>query len=220
MGKLTDLLGEARLLGFLGPGPVEQHMSHGLAFLRLVPQDDGRPAESPAVDLGSGAGVPGLLLALACPGRPWVLIEANHRRASFLTGAVDVLGIHERVEVACQRAEEIGRSALRGAAGLVVARAFAGPAPTAECAAPLLRPGGSLLVSEPPGAPDRWSADLLDHLGLAPDGAAVDPVALRRFRQVSPCPDRFPRRTGVPFKRPLFNLGSDGLSNLAPGAGA
>jgi 16S rRNA (guanine527-N7)-methyltransferase len=88
---------------------------------------------------------------------------------------------------------------------LVVARSFASPAATAECAAPFLQPGGRLLVAEPPGGqPERWDAEGLAQLGLVPGDHLVSPTAYQILVQEFPCPDRFPRRVGIPGKRPLF----------------
>lgn len=88
----------------------------------------------------------------------------------------------------------------------VTARGFGPPAATAECGAPLLRVGGRMVVSEPPGgSPERWPADGLDQLGLSggrPVAAAGS--AYRLLVQERLCDPRFPRRTGIPAKRPLF----------------
>jgi len=115
----------------------------------------------------------------------------------------------DRVRVVEGRAEALGRGDLRGAADAVAARSFGPPATTAECAAPLLRPGGRLVVSEPPGAVDRWPAEPLRELGLVPLAPPAPLVpsgqaSVRVLRQDAPCPARFPRRDGVPAKRPLF----------------
>lgn len=198
---LHEVLEESRTLGFLGPGPLEVHLAHSEAFAALVPS-----APTRAIDLGTGGGVPGLILAMRWPATTWLLLDANRRRTDFLVGAVDALGVGDRVVVRCERAEETGRSGVwRGWADLITARGFGPPAVTAECAAPLLVVGGTLVVSEPPGGrPDRWAADPLLQLGLIADGGMTEPVALQRFRQVRACPDRYPRRTGIPAKRPLF----------------
>jgi 16S rRNA (guanine527-N7)-methyltransferase len=65
--------------------------------------------------------------------------------------------------------------------------------------------GGRLVVAEPPeAAPDRWDADGLAQLGLTLGPRRDVPSAMQLLVQVRLCPDRFPRRTGVPAKRPLF----------------
>jgi len=197
--RVGEVLDTARRWGFLGPGPVTEHVAHSLAFLALLSSADGTQ-----LDLGSGGGVPGLVLAVALPQSRWVLLDSQQRRTVFLADAVERLGLGDRVEVRCQRAEDAGRSELRGTLDGVVARGFSGPAATAECAAPLLKVGGHLVIAEPPGAPERWSASRLSELGLELDGLQATPIALRRFVQRSWCPERFPRRNGLPRKRPLF----------------
>jgi 16S rRNA (guanine527-N7)-methyltransferase len=196
---LGPVLDDARRWGFLGPGLITQHVTHSLAFLALFPASQGMN-----LDLGSGGGVPGLVLAAALPTTRWILLDAQQRRTIFLAEAAARLGLEDRVEVRCQRAEEAGRGLLRGTVDTVVARGFSGPAATAECAAPFLRLDGVLIVAEPPGAPERWPSTVMGELGLAEDGVQAEPIALRRFVQRTLCPDRFPRRNGLPRKRPLF----------------
>lgn len=195
---LTDVLLEAQRRGFMGPGAVEPHVAHAERFAAAV-----GPIPGPALDLGSGGGLPGLALALGDPGSEWVLLDANARRAEFLVWAVEELGLADRVVVDHRRAELAGRDpARRAAMALVVARSFGPPPVVAECAAPLLMVGGRLVVSEPPETTERWPAEGLAALGLEPD--PLDTADFVRFRQAVPCPDRYPRRDGVPAKRPLF----------------
>ncbi len=205
--QLTGLLTESRQLGFLGPGPVEAHIPHAMAFVATV-----SPAPARALDLGAGGGLPGLVLAtLAWPDTRWTFLDAQHRRTEFLTDAIDDLGLGHRVTVVNGRAEEVGRLAEhRQGYDLVVARSFGPPAVTAECAAPLLQVGGHLVVSEPPEAEldGRWPTDGVALAGFGPaerltsDGD--DPVHLARLRLEHLADDRLPRRVGVPNKRPLF----------------
>jgi 16S rRNA (guanine527-N7)-methyltransferase len=200
-GALLAVLEQARALGFLGPGPVEAHVERALDGVDLVPA-----AAARALDLGSGGGVPGLPLALARPELHWVLLDGSVKRAEFLRAAVDELGLAGRVEVRAARAEEAGREpGWRGAFDLVTARSFGPPAVTAECGAPFLEVGGTLLVAEPPEATgERWPADRLGEFGLQPVEAVTVPSAFQRLRQIRPCPDRYPRRVGIPAKRPRF----------------
>ena len=82
----------------------------------------------------------------------------------------------------------------------------------AECAAPFLRTGGWLVVSEPPGEPqggpgaghERWPAPVLSQLGLEPTEFISGEFGYQVLRQLDLCPERFPRRDGVPAKNPLF----------------
>src|SRR5690606_17211507 len=121
------------------------------------------------LDLGSGGGVPGLVLAVRRPDLDVVLLDAMSRRCTFLEAAAAELGLAGRVRVVCERAEVAARDPeLRGTFDVVVARSFAAPPVTAECAAGFLRVGGRLLVSEPPDhtGEERWPAAPLDELGL------------------------------------------------------
>ena len=205
MTSLEEVLEEARREGFLGPGPVVGHIEHSAGFVQAV----GAPHPRQVVDLGSGGGIPGLVLAGAWPEAMVRLLDSNERRSLFLASAIAILGFDGRVVVGHARAEEAGRDpAWRGQADLVVARSFGPPAVTAECAAPLLAVGGRLVVSEPPNEPgERWPAAGLAALGMRPVSRFEQ--AFSRFqilRQEEPCPEIFPRRVGVPAKRPLFGF--------------
>lgn len=201
-----EVLAEGQVQGLIGPGPLEPHVAHALGFLgavRLV--RDGEPSSFDRVaDLGSGAGLPGLVMASVVPAARFSLIEGSTRRARFLVQAVQRCGFSDRVEVVGERAEVAGRDpALRGRHSIVVARSFGPAATAAECGAPLLAVGGLLVVSEPPGegAPSRWPAHGLRKLGLGLEGAKGSYAVLVAEDL---CPDRYPRRVGVPRKRPLF----------------
>jgi 16S rRNA (guanine527-N7)-methyltransferase len=182
---------------------VERHVEHGLALAACL----GEGAGQRWLDLGSGGGAPGLVLALAAPTARLVLLDAGERRCRFLREAVGELDLGDRVEVVEGRAEALGRDpALREACDAVVARSFGPPAVTAECAVAFLRLGGRLVVSEPPGGKEalRWPADGLDRLGLGPaepcSGGEASFVSSQKRRG----DDRWPRRVGIPAKRPLW----------------
>jgi 16S rRNA (guanine527-N7)-methyltransferase len=105
------------------------------------------------------------------------------------------------------RAEDIARQpAYRQAFGVVTARSFGPPAVTAECGAPFLVEGGLLVVAEPPAEdPTRWPASGLARLGLAVgDRIHADGGTVQVLRAVAGVDERYPRRVGVPAKRPLF----------------
>jgi 16S rRNA (guanine527-N7)-methyltransferase len=202
------VLERSRSLGFLGPGPVAAHLDHAVAMVEAC----GTGQTARALDLGSGGGLPGLVLAALRPEWSIVLLDAHQRRTSFLRESIAELG-WSNVDVVTMRAEEAGRSDLRGRFDVVASRSFGPPAVTAECASPLLVVGGRLIVSEPPqGTPaERWPVDGLTVLGLEPVPAGQDPeydaaIQVVVFEQRAPCPERFPRRTGVPGKRPLWSV--------------
>jgi 16S rRNA (guanine527-N7)-methyltransferase len=205
---LQELLTEARALGFFGPGPLEPQIRHAQGFVVIARGlSPGGPVR--IVDLGSGGGLPGLVVAAEWPEAVLDLLEANGRRAAFLRRAVESLELAARVRVLETRAEVCGRTPdLRGAFDGALARSFGRPAVVAECAAPLLKVGGWLVVSEPPRShdeqADRWPTGPLRQFGLEPSGVAHEGFEYRMLAQVEACPDRFPRRNGVPGKRPLF----------------
>jgi 16S rRNA (guanine527-N7)-methyltransferase len=205
-GTTVDaILERSRRLGFLGPGSVRVHVEHALGFTRGV---DAPPAR--LLDLGSGGGVPGLVLAVQWTETVTVLLDASERRCAFLTEAVVSLGCGDRVTVVRSRAEQAGRrDDLRGHFDAVVARGFGPPAVTAECGAPFLAVGGRLVVSEPPGSghtieAGRWPPAGLALVGLRADRVWDRPYHYRSFVLVRACPPAYPRRDGVPAKRPLF----------------
>lgn len=197
---LLEVLERARRLGVLGPGPVLDHVSHTEGFIAAL---EDLPEGSLLIDLGSGGGVPGLVIAEARPNLRVVLLDSLERRVALLAEAVVAMNWEGRVVAELARAEDTGRSPQwRGQADAVTARSFGPPATVAECAAPLLRVDGILVVSEPPEDTDRWPADGLAPLGLVDEGSPVP--GMRRLRQTSPCPETYPRRVGMPAKRPLF----------------
>lgn len=159
------------------------------------------------LDLGSGGGLPGLVLATARPGLELTLLEARQRACRFLREAVIALGL-EGVAVVEARAEEAARQPeLRETFDAVVARSFGPPPVTAENAVGFLREGGRLVVSEPPAGSavvPRWPPAALDDLGfgLPLRGGSTDGsfVVLEKVRR----DERWPRRVGIPAKRPLW----------------
>lgn len=195
---LDEVLERSRRLGFLGPGPIEDQIAHARRFAQAY----GSSAPMRALDLGSGGGLPGLVLALEWPSSSWWLLDAGERRAAFLEEAVADLGLNERATVLHGRAEVLGRSVSeRHSMDLVTARSFGPPAVTAECAAAFLAIGGLLIVSEPPSDTERWSTEGLEELGLHARDRVAGCQVLSQFEL---CSDRYPRRVGIPKKRPIF----------------
>jgi len=227
--RLIEVLEQARVLDLLGPMDLGSQISHALGFAYAFeeavaarrPAANGvSPAASPVrwMDLGSGGGLPGLVLAHHWPTSVAVLLDSSERRTAFLAEAVDALGWQERVRVLRARAEDAGRDPeLRGGFDAVWARSFGSPPVTAECAAPFLGPGGLLVVSEPPppdppssGGSDRtaarWPGEALAQLGQAPLMTVRGSFGYQVVEQAEPCPERFPRRAGVAAKRPLYRV--------------
>jgi 16S rRNA (guanine527-N7)-methyltransferase len=214
-------LAQSRAWGFLGDGPLDTHIAHAQGFADAaesleVEGDPQRPTVATGrwMDLGSGGGIPGLILAHRWPDREAVLLDSNERRSRFLLEVVEDQGWGSRIRVVTDRAEIAGRTdELRASFSLVVARSFGSPPVTAECAAPFLQEGGALIVSEPPqeetaGEPPatRWPDEGLAPVGLERQAQWRNSFGYQILRQASLCPDRYPRRVGIPAKRPLYRL--------------
>jgi 16S rRNA (guanine527-N7)-methyltransferase len=202
---LEPTLALARDLGFLGPGPLASHVEHALGFVEVVEAWLDPPHD--VVDLGTGGGVPGLVLAACWPDARFRFVEAMGRRAAFLVDSICRLGWESRIAVLEERAEVVARvPELREAADVVTARSFAGPAATAEIGSALVRVGGLLVVSEPPASePSRWLDEPLRALSLSPPTFATAKGAhFSVFSKVAASPLDVPRATGRPTKRPLW----------------
>ena len=164
------------------------------------------------VDIGAGAGFPGVPMRIVEPQLRLTLIESHGRRAEFLEQLVEELGLSD-VRVVRARAEEAGRDpSLRATFDLAVARAVAPLPVLVEYALPLLRDGG--VLATPKGS--RAQAELAEAAGAiaALGGVAEEPVDLPLpaeappqsvlfVRRAGPLDERYPRRPGMPSKRPL-----------------
>jgi 16S rRNA (guanine527-N7)-methyltransferase len=203
---LLAILTRAQSAGFLGPGDPANHLSHSLGFvdaaLSVLSAPPGRFA-----DLGTGGGVPGLVLASIWDSADAVFIESSARRCQALEEWAEELGISDRVEVlngrAEDRAHEVG---LRETFDLVTARSFARPAVTAEIACGFLKVGALLVVSEPPDpTADRWPAAGLEQLGFEPAvQMVVREVHYAGTRKARAADAGVPRAVGRPAKRPRW----------------
>jgi len=162
-------------------------------------------------DLGSGAGFPGLVLALALVQIRCDLIESSSRKCEFLRRAIERAGAGN-AEVVCERAETWAAGEGREAYDAVTARAVGRLATLAELASPLLRDGGVLVAWK--GGRDR---DEESELERAAPRLAIEPVEIRSvtpfhgshdrhihlLRKNGPTPDGLPRREGLAAKRPF-----------------
>ncbi len=147
--------------GAIGESSIARAIEHAEQYVRKVPATAGT-----LVDLGSGGGLPGLVIAARCPWLRITLVERRATRADLLRRAVHALDVTDRVTVV---ADDVKALADRSPASfdVVTARSFAAPPITAKWASALLRSGGVLVVSEPPADdPDRWPAPMLASAGL------------------------------------------------------
>ena len=161
------------------------------------------------VDVGSGAGLPGLPLKIERPALSVTLVEADQRKAAFLVQACAVLGLKD-VDVVAMRAEEAGHDPrYREAFDVAVARALAPTPVLAELCLPLVRVGGRLLAQKTESDDLTSARHAIDVLGGALLEVIPAPSAGRRkgtvvvVEKVRPTPPEYPRRPGVPSRRPL-----------------
>lgn len=188
---------------------VELHLLDSLAGLRgLAALADG----AAVVDVGTGAGFPGVPLACARPRWRLCLVEAARKKAMFVRSAAAAAGLGN-VDVRWGRAETLGRDASwRERFDAAVARALAPLAVLAELALPFVRTGGVLVaykggeIEEEVASGRRALEELggtlegVDRFRLPWSGAARSLVIVRKQR---PTPAQYPRRPGMPEKRPL-----------------
>lgn len=203
-GNVTGLHGRAQI--------VETLLGDALALLD-VPQLLER-AGAAWLDLGAGAGIPGIPLAVVLPAVELTLLDSAAKKFAFLQAAVVASGLSLRAHVVHARSEHyaaLGRPG-REAFAVVLSRAVAPLPVLLELAAPLLAMGGVLLASKTSralaaeGMAGAWAAELC---GLAAGPVVplprspLDDAVCAVFEKVAATPDRLPRRPGVAVKRPL-----------------
>ena len=188
-----------------GEAALDVHVADSLTALVL---DSVRSAQTIA-DIGSGAGFPGIVVAIALPAASVALIDSAARKCEFLERAIEAAGVGN-ARVLNTRVEEWGDGL--GAHDVVTARAVASLGVLCEYAAPLLRLDGILLawkgeVGADEAAAGARAAELLglrseEAIRSAPYAGSVA-HRLYVFRKIAPTPARFPRRAGMASKRPL-----------------
>jgi 16S rRNA (guanine527-N7)-methyltransferase len=186
-------------------GVINDHLADSLTVLALP---DVRDASAVA-DIGAGAGLPGLALAVAMPGSAFVLLESARRKCDYLSALIRRCGI-DNAEVVHARAESWIEG--QGRFELVTARALAALPVVLEYAAPLLVVGGRLVAWRGRRNPEEEgiAAKAAKELGLrAVEIRQVHPYPEAEHRhlhvwlKVMETPDRYPRRPGMAAKRPL-----------------
>ena len=164
------------------------------------------------IDVGAGAGFPGLPLKIACPGLHLAMIESVGKKAAFLKHVLDLLGLSQ-VQVYTGRAEALAHEpSLRETFDAVLARGLAPMRTLAELTLPFCRLGG-LVVAHKKGRVEQEIQEALPTLadlgGRLREQRRVDLEGLRDARslvvigKVQATPSRYPRRPGIPRKRPL-----------------
>lgn len=210
--RLVSAAQQFNLTTVRDPEAIEvRHFLESIAFGRLLESEDLLEASTAVLDIGSGAGLPGLPLQIAYPEVRVTLLESLTKRCVFLQDVVDALQL-EQTRVADGRAEEFGRDErYREQFDLVVARAVAPMPVLVEYALPFLRVGGRLAATKGSATLRELddSAAALTELGgehlktlrfEPPEGM---PQSVILIAKVAPTPQRFPRRPGMATKRPI-----------------
>lgn len=164
------------------------------------------------VDVGSGAGFPGIPLSIMLPGTRVVLVDALEKRVNFLKSVIDALGlnaeaVHLRAENAARRED------LREGFDLAVARAVAPMNLLAEYLLPMARVGGRMLAMKGPSVEDELAEAEFALSELGGRLERVDPARIPGrdwshnlvwIEKIAPTPEKYPRKPGTPEKRPLI----------------
>ncbi|MGD9935342.1 MAG: 16S rRNA (guanine(527)-N(7))-methyltransferase RsmG [Dehalococcoidia bacterium] len=186
---------------------VRRHYAEALETWRIATAEE---MPSRIADVGSGGGFPGIVFAIIAPDAHVDLVEPLRKRATLLSELVARLAL-TNVTVYPQRAEEAGRGPLREAADLGTARAVASLSELLEYVAPLVRPEG--LIAFPKGSGLRGElgaaasalkplrCEVIDTVSMRPE--VSETISILRLRRTGEMPGTYPRRAGIPAKRPL-----------------
>jgi 16S rRNA (guanine527-N7)-methyltransferase len=193
------LLGSrANVTGAKDPAAVAGHLVDSVSLLPYV--------REPFIDVGSGGGLPGIPLALVT-GFAATLLDANAKKTAFLRDAVRELGL-DRVTVVVDRAEGAGRtSALRERFASATARAVSAAPTVLELVVPFLAVGGIAVLQR--GAFDARERAATSDAALVLGAELTEEIVVGGERRIVivtkrlPTGPRFPRRNGIPEKRPL-----------------
>jgi 16S rRNA (guanine527-N7)-methyltransferase len=197
--RTTNLIGSETIDAMIGP-----HLVDSLSVLPHV------RLASPVIDIGSGAGLPGLAIAIAVPRLRMVLLEPRKKRFEFLKATVEALDLRN-VEVVQATAETAGRGPWRDRAGSVLIRAVAKGAVALELGVPLLRKSGRLVMyvgkASSPGQDLLAIGEMLGARLTQAVRVSVPSLDAQRhlwiFEKFKTTPQAYPRRSGLPGKEPL-----------------
>ena len=203
---LIDTNNKMNLTAITEPAQVaEKHMADSLRLLPYLKKGD------MLADVGTGAGLPGIPLAIACPDVKVVLVESMQKRVNYLEAVVSHLGL-KNIEIVCARAEEIGQEAkYREKFNIATARAVAALPVLAEYLLPLVKIGGKVLAMKSIKAEEELmsSQNAINILG----GAKVNKVdyellsgehrSIIMVEKIKTTPKSYPRKVGMPAAKPL-----------------
>lgn len=172
-------------------------------------------AEGTMIDLGSGAGFPGLVLAALRPRREVLLVDSNGKKTAFLSAAIEAMKL-PAANVAQVRLEEFARGGRRGRCGAAVFKALGKWSVGLELATPLVRIGGRVVFlqgKDPPaagvlqGVVDRPGGGTAEICPYRLPGADHDRHIVTVVK-AGATPAEYPRKVGIPERKPLDELSS------------
>lgn len=208
---LTDWAQRVSLTGVKDEEGIQRrHYLESAALLPILAEEGLSLEDASLIDVGSGSGIPGVPLKILVPSLKLTLVEAKQRKVDFLNALLPELGLDD-VEVVARRSEEAAHNPrYRDQYDFAVAKALAPLRTLVELMLPFLRMGGTVIAPKGKGAEQevKEAATALETL----NGSirTVEPLAMAEPKQTVilvtkdlPTPQRFPRRPGMPAKRPL-----------------
>jgi 16S rRNA (guanine527-N7)-methyltransferase len=210
--QLVDWNRKVNLTAIMGYEEIQvKHFTDSLSIILTLEGSKWADGNFALLDIGTGAGMPGIPLKIAHPRARLVLLDSVAKKTAFLQHVVGELGM-EGVEILTQRAEETGHLAeYREAFDLVVCRAVSQLATVAELTLPFCRIGGLTVIPKKESI-ERELSQANRAMGiLGGHLKTVRQVPIKGLEQhllvvlekTSPTPPAYPRRPGIPAKRPL-----------------
>lgn len=208
---LEEAQDRVRVTAITAEDSVGRHYAEALETLRVAGELRGLHSFKSVIDLGTGGGYPGIPIACILPGTRVHLVEPLQKRADLLYEMAVELGLGE-VIVHAERGEKAGHSPLRAMGDFVTARAVAQLPELLEYIAPLTAIGGLILLPKGSRLDDElrdaenamktFGCQVIDVIPMRPEISTL--TKLLAMEKVSSTPGKYPRRTGLPGKRPVL----------------
>ena len=189
MASLESLLSESQRIGLIGPGDLAAATVQARLFVAALP-----PGPLRVVDVGSGGGLPGLVILADRPDVRLTLVDRRERSCDVLRRAVRALGAQDRANVVHADLETLGHDPdWRAQFDAATARGVAPPPEVAELVLPLVKPGGRLIVTVA-GVGEAWPEQGLERLGASVHERIEGLIVV----EAGVCPETYPRRRRTP----------------------